>query len=185
MEEGYEGFELVLGDFGVARWTDVHQCDLIQPRYLRSPEVLLGSFWDESTDWWNLGAVFFEMFRGVPMFEGAGPDGQYEVRRHLNEIVDMFGPFPAKLLREVRSAFVEDHFNDDGTVRGVEVISLGRGLESVAWMEELKEEDRREFVKVLRGMMSIYPGDRWDMYDLLHSPWLRDTTYWVIERYNL
>ncbi len=63
-------FDVALGDWGVASWTDRHLTELIQPVALRSPEVLVGAPWGPKTDLWNLGAVVLEVFRAVRLFSG-------------------------------------------------------------------------------------------------------------------
>lgn len=88
-------FDITLGDWGVSSWSTQHLRKNIQPIALRSPEVLIEAPWDANTDWWNLGCVVFEVFRAVRMFSGGvPPDGRYELKRHLAEIVNLFEPFP-------------------------------------------------------------------------------------------
>jgi serine/threonine-protein kinase SRPK3 len=62
--------DIALGDWGVSSWTTQHLTERIQPVALRAPEVLIQAPWDETTDWWNLGAVVFELYCAVRMFDG-------------------------------------------------------------------------------------------------------------------
>ena len=42
-----------------------------------------------------------ELYRAVRMFSGAvPPGGHYEVKEHLAEIVNLFGPFPDEFLKK-------------------------------------------------------------------------------------
>lgn len=43
-------FDIALGDWGVASWTDSHLSELIQPVALRAPEVLIKAPWGPATD---------------------------------------------------------------------------------------------------------------------------------------
>lgn len=164
-------FEVALGDWGVASWADKHLTELIQPVTLRAPEVLIRAPWDATTDWWNLGAVILEVFRCVRMFDGRGPpDGHYDLRQHLSEIVAYFGPFPKALLEKGDIELVETYFDEAGYVRGAPPISLP-SLESDAYMDDLDEENRKLFVLFLRALMKIDPQERMSTMDLLRQPW--------------
>lgn len=172
-------FDVVLGDWGVASWKTKHLAENIQPVALRSPEVLINAPWDTPTDWWNLGAVLLEVYRAVRMFSGyavgsADVSGQprYQLRRHLAEIVDFFGPFPRSLLDKGDPQVVHDTFCEDGTVRGYPSQLDRPGLASEEMMLGLREEDREEFASFLRCMMKIDPDERPDAVEFLKHPWL-------------
>ncbi|KAE8421303.1 hypothetical protein BDV36DRAFT_305173 [Aspergillus pseudocaelatus] len=105
-------------NWGVSSWADRHLSETIQPVTLRSPEVLFQAQWDASTDFWNLGAVVLEVFQAVPMFSGlVPPDGHYELKEHLAEIVDLFGPFPNGLLARGNQNLVQNLFGGDGRIK--------------------------------------------------------------------
>ncbi|KNG83928.1 CMGC protein kinase [Aspergillus nomiae NRRL 13137] len=165
-------FDIALGDWGVSSWTDRHLCDLIQPVALRSPEVLIQAPWDASTDFWNLGAVVLEVFQAVRMFSGSvPPDGHYELKEHLAEIVDLFGPFPNELLERGNESLVQNLFDGDGRIKDAPPMDRS-GLASEAFMPGLDQELRDEFASFLQAMMKINPADRVSAEDLLRHPWL-------------
>ncbi|KAL2674253.1 hypothetical protein Neosp_012704 [[Neocosmospora] mangrovei] len=165
-------FDIALGDWGVSSWTTKHLCELIQPVALRSPEVLIGAPWSTSTDWWNLGAVLIEVFRAVQMFDGGvPPDGHYELKEHLSEIVDLFGPFPKALLEKGDPDIVRDLFDEEGCVEDVEQYE-GPGLESEDYLPGLSLEMKADFSSFLKLMMKIDPEERPSAMDLLRHPWL-------------
>lgn len=139
---------------------------------LRSPEVLIGAPWSASTDWWNLGAVLIEVFRTVQMFDGrVAPDGHYELKEHLIEIVDLFGPFPKALLEKGNQDIVSDLFDEEGRVKGAEQYE-GTGLESETYLPDLSPEIQANFASFLELMMKIDPDERPSAMDLLRHPWL-------------
>jgi serine/threonine-protein kinase SRPK3 len=165
-------FDVALGDWGVSSWKDKHLTESIQPIALRSPEVLLKASWDETTDWWNLGAVVLELFRAIRMFSGqVPPDGHYEVRQHLAEIVDLFGPFPKKLLERGDKQIERDMFDDDGQVKGAAALNRP-GLATETWLPGVDQEGRELFTSFLKAMMKIEPSERADAIGLLRHPWL-------------
>lgn len=165
-------FDIVLGDWGVSSWANRHLTERIQPVALRSPEVLIEAPWDRTTDWWNLGALLLELYRAVRMLDGrVPPDGHYDVKEHIAEVVDLFGPFPRVLLKKGNQDSVRRIFDDDGKPRGFQ--PFGRPpLASEAFMPSLSKEDRDEFDSFLRLMMKIDPAERPSMEGLLRHPWL-------------
>ena len=139
---------------------------------LRSPEVLIQAPWDASTDFWNLGAVVLEVFQAVRMFSGSvPPDGHYELKEHLAEIVDLFGPFPNELLEKGSESLVQNLFDGDGRIKDAPPMDRP-GLASEAFMPGLDQELRDEFASFLHAMMKINPADRVLAEDLLRHPWL-------------
>ncbi|KAH7170088.1 kinase-like domain-containing protein [Dactylonectria macrodidyma] len=165
-------FDIALGDWGVSSWTTKHLIEKIQPVALRSPEVLIEAPWDASTDWWNLGAVLLEVFRAVRMFSGrVPPNGQYELKRHLTEIVDLLGPFPKALLVKGNQDIVCNLFDNEGRVK--DAAHLKRpGLLSEAFMPGLSQEQKEDFASFLKTLMKINPEERPSTMDLLRHPWL-------------
>ncbi|KAI0868182.1 serine/threonine protein kinase [Hypoxylon argillaceum] len=165
-------FDIALGDWGVASWTDKHLTENIQPVALRAPEVLIKAPWDEKADFWNLGAVLLEVYRAIRMFSGCVPrNGPYEVREHLAEIVAFFGPFPQSLLEKGNQEIVQDIFDEEGKVRGMPSQIPPLGSEVI--MPGLRDEIRADFESFLRAMMKIEPSERATAEDLLRFPFLR------------
>lgn len=165
-------FDIALGDWGVSSWTTKHLTKIIQPVALRAPEVIIGAPWDASTDWWNLGAVLLEVFRAVRMFDGrVPPDGHYEPREHLIEIIDFFGPFPKSLLEKGDQDFVRELFDDEGRIKDSEPLNRP-GLLSEYYMRGLRQEVQEQFVSFLKLLMKIDPQERVSTMDILRHPWL-------------
>ncbi|KAI8712248.1 Protein kinase domain-containing protein [Fusarium sp. LHS14.1] len=165
-------FDIALGDWGVSSWTTKHLCETIQPVALRSPEVLIGAPWSASTDWWNLGAVLIEIFRAVRMFDGGvPPDGHYELKEHLTEIVDLLGPFPKALLEKGDPDIVRDLFDEEGCIKDADQYE-GPGLESEAYLPGLSQLMKADFASFLELMMKMDPEERPSAMDLLRHPWL-------------
>ncbi|KAB8271101.1 kinase-like domain-containing protein [Aspergillus minisclerotigenes] len=160
-------FDIALGDWGVSCWANRHLREMIQPVTLRSPEVLIQAPWDASADFWNLGAVVLEVFQAVRMFSGSvPPDGHYELKEHLAEIVDLFGPFPNELLARGDQNLVREIFGDDGRIKDAPPMNRP-GLASEAFMPGLDQEVRDRFASFLHAMMKINPTDRISAEDLL------------------
>lgn len=165
-------FDVTLGDWGVSSWTTKHLTEVIQPVALRAPEVIIGAPWDAPTDWWNFGAVLLEVFRCVRMFDGGvPPDGHYEPREHLIEIIDFFGPFPKKLLEKGNQDLVCDLFDDEGGIKDAEPLKRP-GLMSEAITPGMGRTLREAFVSFMNLLMKIDPEERPSALDLLRHPFL-------------
>ena len=174
---------MVLGDWGVAGWRGKHLCKTIQPILLRAPEVIIKAPWDTSTDWWNLGAVLFEVYCAIYMFDAGIPDNDstassggrdrrlvYDVRKHLAKITDFFGPFPRSLLGKGDSEMAERIFSSDGTVRGYQLDRPVLASEEV--MPRLTEEGREKCASFLRFPMRIDSDEKPFPEDILRHVWL-------------
>jgi serine/threonine-protein kinase SRPK3 len=166
-------FDIALGDWGVSSWATQHLTENIQPVTLRAPEVLIKAPWDKTTDWWNLGAVLLELYRAVRMFDGrVPPDGHYEVKQHVAEMVAFFGPFPEELLQKGNQDLVQSIFYEEGKLRDFPPVRRPP-LASEAFMPGLKQEDIDLFASFLKDMMRINPKERLSAAELLEHPWLR------------
>ncbi|KAK4031604.1 serine-threonineeeee protein kinase [Parachaetomium inaequale] len=165
-------FDIARADWGVSSWATQHLTERIQPVALRAPEVLIEAPWDKTVDWWNLGALLLELYCAVRMFDGrVPPDGHYELKEHVAEIVDLFGPFPKVLLEKGNQDLVRSIFDDEGKPKDTPP-GTGPPLASEGYMPGLSQEARDEFASFLKAMMKINPAERPSIEDLLSHPWV-------------
>jgi len=88
-----EPIRIKLIDFGSACTTyNNTNFPYIQPRFYRSPEILLGLPYTRAIDMWSLGCICAELFLGLPIFPG---QSEYDQVHH---IVRMFGQPPINML---------------------------------------------------------------------------------------
>lgn len=106
------------------------------------------------------------------MFSGrVPPDGHYELKKHLAEIVDLFGPFPATLLEKGNQELVGRLFDSEGRIKDAEPLRRP-GLLSEVWLPGLNQEQKEDFVSFLETMMKIDPEERPTPEGILRHPWL-------------
>jgi len=171
--ENLTEFDIALGDWGVASWVHNHLTENIQPVALRAPEVLLKAPWDKNVDWWNFGAILLELYRAIRMFDGqAPPDGHYDVKVHLAQIADLFGPFPRALLEQGDEGLMQEVFDDEGGIKD-EYAWHRVPLDHENWTPGLDKEDREDFVSFLRFVMKIDPAERPEGVDMLRHVWIQ------------
>ncbi|PNP51066.1 hypothetical protein THARTR1_08294 [Trichoderma harzianum] len=106
------------------------------------------------------------------MFDGrVPPDGHYEPREHLIEIIDLFGPFPKKLLEKGNQDLVRDLFDDEGLIKEAELLNRS-GLMSETVTPGLSPVLREYFVSFMNLLMKIDPEERPSALDILRHPFL-------------
>jgi len=100
------------------------------------------------------------VYRAIRLFDGrVPPDGHYELRGHLVEIVDVFGAFPKDLLERGDTEVVKSMFNEEGRVDLADPLERPP-LESNVFLPDLEPETREVFASFLRFMARINPADR-------------------------
>lgn len=118
------------------------------------------------------GAVLLELYCAVRMVDGrVPPDGYYELKEHVAEIVDMFGPFSGDLLEKGNQDLVRSILDDNGMPKAAPLVNVSP-LASGGFMPGLDQKARDEFASFLRAMMKINPVERFSTEDLLAHPWV-------------
>ncbi|KAK4097805.1 putative srpk [Parathielavia hyrcaniae] len=162
-------FQVALGDWGVSSSATQHLTERIQPVALRASEVLIEAPWDKSVEWWNLGALLLEFYRAVRMFDGrVPPDGRYDVKEHVAEIVSLFGPLPKDLLDPGNQHLVRSIFDDQGRPKDCPPMDGP----SLASEDVLPGEARDLFASFLSFVMKINPAERPSAEQMLTHPWI-------------
>ncbi|PGH15876.1 hypothetical protein AJ80_05407 [Polytolypa hystricis UAMH7299] len=127
-----KGLPLV-SDFGEARFGDEEHNEDIMPNAYRAPEVIFKMKWDYKVDIWNVAMVAWDIVSSHTLFNGRNPDGIFDDRVHLAELVALLGPPPPEF-RE------RSH------------------LKSIA--ADIKGEDKEGFLRWLRAALQWLPEDR-------------------------
>ena len=114
-----------------------------------------------------------ELVDGVHMFDARnGCNGKYDVKKHVEEMVRLFGRFPKSLLDQGSREVVARCFYEDGSVVEPEREGMAR-LED--WVVNLDGEEKEGFIAFLRAVMVIDPKKRRTAAELVDEPWLLST----------
>lgn len=105
------------------------------------------------------------------MFSGCTPHGKYELKEHVREIVDLFGPFHKALLDRCDHELVRCLFNDKEDIRNA--LPMKRpALMSEAFMPVLTQEVKEEFASFMSLLIKVNPTERATNIELLRNHWL-------------
>ena len=103
------------------------------------------------------------------MFSGKSPSGEYSTKRHLEEMVKLFGQFPNNLLAKGNSSVVREVFNGSGDITDPEV-------ETVVGLERrfsgIQSRERVKFIAFIEALLKLDPEERGNAKKLLDEPWL-------------
>lgn len=152
----------------------------IQTVFFRAPEIILGTPVSIKTDIWSLGCMIYKIIVGHKIFncdryfnepdsesesesENSSSDdsddslvGFKEQLRTLHEMIEYLGPMPKDVIQD--GYFSEQYCLRNGRVLFSEGIIKNKSVYSE--LEDLPEEDRLLFEKIITGCLKYRPNDR-------------------------
>ncbi|KAJ5569974.1 protein kinase domain protein [Penicillium hispanicum] len=137
------------------------------PNVYRAPEVILRSSWGYKVDVWNVAMVAWDIVSSRTLINGKNPDGIFDDRVHMAELVALLGPPPPEFRaqRHLSSAF----WDEAGNWKEVAPIP-DITLESLA--DKVEGEDKEGFLRWIRMALQWNPEDRPTALELLYDEWL-------------
>ncbi|XP_039218315.1 homeodomain-interacting protein kinase 2 isoform X2 [Crotalus tigris] len=185
-------------DFGSASHVSKAVCSTyLQSRYYRAPEIILGLPFCEAIDMWSLGCVIAELFLGWPLYPGAS---EYDQIRYISQTQglpaeyllsagtkttrffnrDTDSPYPLWRLKTP-----DDHEAETG-IKSKEArkyifnclddmaqVNMTTDLEGSDMLVE--KADRREFIDLLKKMLTIDADKRITPIETLNHPFVNMT----------
>uniref|UniRef100_G3SZ78 non-specific serine/threonine protein kinase n=1 Tax=Loxodonta africana TaxID=9785 RepID=G3SZ78_LOXAF len=185
-------------DFGSASHVSKAVCSTyLQSRYYRAPEIILGLPFCEAIDMWSLGCVIAELFLGWPLYPGAS---EYDQIRYISQTQglpaeyllsagtkttrffnrDTDSPYPLWRLKAP-----DDHEAETG-IKSKEArkyifnclddmaqVNMTTDLEGSDMLVE--KADRREFIDLLKKMLTIDADKRVTPIETLNHPFVTMT----------
>ncbi|KAM4045890.1 homeodomain-interacting protein kinase 1 isoform 2-T2 [Anomaloglossus baeobatrachus] len=182
-------------DFGSASHVSKAVCSTyLQSRYYRAPEIILGLPFCEAIDMWSLGCVIAELFLGWPLYPGAS---EYDQIRYISQTQGL----PAEYLLSAgsktsrffnrdpdlgyplwRLKTPEEHEMETG-IKSKEArkyifnclddmaqVNMSTDLEGTDMLAE--KADRREYIDLLKKMLTIDADKRITPTKTLHHPFV-------------
>ncbi|XP_075066747.1 homeodomain-interacting protein kinase 2 isoform X2 [Mixophyes fleayi] len=185
-------------DFGSASHVSKAVCSTyLQSRYYRAPEIILGLPFCEAIDMWSLGCVIAELFLGWPLYPGAS---EYDQIRYISQTQglpaeyllssgtkttrffnrDGDSPYPLWRLK------TPDNHESETGIKSKEArkyifnclddmaqVNMTSDLEGSDMLVE--KADRREFIDLLKKMLTIDADKRITPIETLNHPFVTMT----------
>ncbi|XP_065421625.1 homeodomain-interacting protein kinase 2 isoform X2 [Chrysemys picta bellii] len=156
-------------DFGSASHVSKAVCSTyLQSRYYRAPEIILGLPFCEAIDMWSLGCVIAELFLGWPLYPGAS---EYDQIRYISQTQGL----PAEYL--LSSGTKTTRFFNRDTDSPYPLwrlkVNMTTDLEGSDMLVE--KADRREFIDLLKKMLTIDADKRITPIETLNHPFVTMT----------
>ena len=162
--------EVKICDIGNACWFNYHFSTIIQTRQYRSPEVLIGVNYNETSDIWSLACIVFELVTGEFLFQPEKGDTFTKNDDHVAKFIQTLGKMPKNFAK--RGEYYNKFFTKEGKMRRVKKIKYIPLKEIFVKKYHFKENEAQALTDFLLPMLEFYPERRASARDLLRHPWL-------------
>ena len=162
--------EVKICDLGNACWFNHHFSTIIQTRQYRSPEVLLGIEYNESSDIWSLACIVFELATGDFLFEPRKGETFSKNDDHLAQIIELVGKMPKNFALCGENS--KKYFNKRGKLRRIKKLNYFPLEKVLTTKYNFKEKEAKALSDFLMPMLEYYPYKRATARELLRHPWL-------------
>jgi len=164
-----ESTKVKIIDFGGSCYDSEKKSSIIQTRQYRSPEVLLQTGWDMSSDMWSLGCILAELYQGELLF------ATHDNIEHLALMERTVGLFPTRMLAKAaencgQQSLVKQAFNSTGRHRLEKVLPAENAsfvMTSPRLEDIIKNRDDVWFLDLLRMILVIDPTERATAHECL------------------
>ncbi|PIG82303.1 CMGC protein kinase [Aspergillus arachidicola] len=127
----------------------------------------LSDFEEREVDIWNVAMVAWDIVSTSTLIDGKNPDGVFDDRCHLAELVAFLGPPPPEFRQ--RSQLSSVFWDNAGKWKGLAPIP-DKTLEDLAI--NIKGEDKEGFLRWLQRALQWNPDDRPTALELLYDEWM-------------
>ncbi|EEA07900.1 protein kinase domain-containing protein [Cryptosporidium muris RN66] len=158
-------------DLGNSCWINKHFSDDIQTRQYRSPEVIVGSGYDNTADIWSFGCTIFELLTGDLLFTPKSTAHFSCDDDHLAQMIELLGDFPTSLITKGKKS--KKFFTKHHKLQRITKLQFW-DLESVLVNKyRIPKPEAHNFSLFLLPFLSLDPCSRPKAYDMLNHPWLK------------
>ena len=147
--------EVKICDIGNACWFDYHFSTIIQTRQYRSPEVLIGVNYNETSDIWSLACIVFELVTGDFLFQPEKGDTFTKNDDHVARFIYTLGKMPKNFAK--RGEYYNKFFTKEGKLRRIKNRKF-IGLKDILVKKyHFKEFEAQALTDFLLPMLEYYP----------------------------
>ena len=162
--------EVKICDIGNACWFNYHFSTIIQTRQYRSPEVLIGVNYNETSDIWSLACIVFELVTGDFLFQPEKGETFTKNDDHVAKFMQTLGKMPKNFAK--RGEYYNKFFTKEGKMRRIKEIKFIPLKEILVKKYHFKENEAQALTDFLLPMLEYYPERRASARELLRHPWL-------------
>ena len=161
-------------DIGNACWFNHHFSTIIQTRQYRSPEVILGINYNETSDIWSLACIVFELITGDFLFNPVTGQDFCKNDSHLCKFMEICGKMPKNFVE--RGLDWKKYFDKNGKLKRIREVRHLSLKNILVQKHHIKENEAQALVDFLMPMLEYYPEKRISARELLRHPWLKIPT---------
>jgi|GEM_PF-1437764 len=151
---------------------------LICSRFYRPPEIIFGEMFTSKVDVFSLGALFFELYTGLPLFPiGDEYERGIDDVRHMHSMQNVMGQaLPEKFLSKSKAAFYDEGRRRSALIPLHPDHKLGRYLTFDAAINAKRDKTEGNprqvelFKDLLRGLVAFDPEKRLSAKEALQHP---------------
>ena len=158
-------------DIGNACWFNYHFSTIIQTRQYRSPEVILGINYNETSDIWSLACIIYELVTGEFLFNPESDDTFCKNDSHLAKFISVCGKMPRNFVE--RGEYSKKYFDKKGKLKRIGEINHIDLKNILVKKHHLKENEAQALWDFLKPMLEYFPEKRISARELLRHPWLK------------
>jgi serine/threonine-protein kinase SRPK3 len=158
-------------DIGNACWFNNHFSSIIQTRQYRSPEVILGINYNETSDIWSLACIVYELVTGDFLFNPISGENFCKSDSHLAKFMEICGKMPKNFVE--RGEYWKKYFDKNGKLKRIDNINYINLKNNLVQNHHLKENEAQALWDFLKPMLEYYPEKRISARELLRHPWLK------------
>ena len=172
-------------DIGNACWFNNHFSSIIQTRQYRSPEVILGINYNETSDIWSLACIIYELITGEFLFNPISGENFGKNDSHLAKFMEVCGKMPRNFVE--RGEFWKKYFDKNGKLKRIDNINYINLKNNLVLNHHLKENEAQALWDFLKPMLEYFPEKRISARELLRHPWLKmpNVDNYKINKYDI
>ena len=163
--------EVKICDIGNACWFNYHFSTIIQTRQYRSPEVILGINYNETSDIWSLACIIYELITGDFLFNPESGPNFCKNDSHLAKFIEICGKMPRNFIE--RGENWKKYFDKNGKLKRIGEIPHINLKNILVQKHKLKENEAQALWDFLKPMLEYFPEKRISARELLRHPWLK------------
>ncbi|RKP00930.1 hypothetical protein CXG81DRAFT_3311, partial [Caulochytrium protostelioides] len=161
-----------LADLGNACWINQHFTSDIQTRQYRSPEAILGAYYNQKVDIWSLACMAFELLTGEYLFDPQ-PGAAYDKNDdHVAQIIELLGVFPDYIMWSGK--YSDDIFTRRGNLKRIHTLRFWKLEDILRQKYDFSRQAAAEVADFLLPMLALDPKERASAREMLSHPWLAD-----------